>query len=242
MSTVLSKVEPDTRQEEEEETEPVERMKPIVAFMAGSPMMVIGPTNCGKTYWINRLLENDMFTQPVASILYCFGVNQDYYRTMQNNPSIIPPIRFQQGLPSQEDIDHIHDGRFHIIVLDDLMEKIVKSNDMQELFTKYCHHKNITAIMVSQNAFQQGPNARTISLNTHIHVLFANKRDESQISRYANQLYRSKARKERFLTVYDEHMMNKYAYLVIDCTPDIPSALKVRSDIFPGQMTCTFDI
>lgn len=217
-------------------------MKPTVPFLASSPMMVIGPTNCGKTYWINRLLENDMFTEPVASILYCYGVEQDLYETMQNNASITSPLRFQRGLPSQADIDQIHDGRFHIIVLDDLMERIVKSEDMQELFTKYCHHKNITAIMVSQNAFQRGPNARTISLNTHIHVLFANKRDESQIGTFAHQLYRSKPKKERFLAVYDDHMNDKYAYLVIDCTPDMPRSVKVRTNIFPGEMTCTFDI
>lgn len=216
--------------------------KPTISFLAGSPMMVVGPTNCGKTHWINRLLENDMFTEPVSSILYCYGVYQDFFHTMQTNPSIRPPLRFQHGLPSKEDIDQIHDGRFHIIVLDDLMEKIVKSNDMQELFTKYCHHKNITAIMVSQNAFQRGPNARSISLNTHIHVLFANKRDESQIGTLAHQLYRSKGKKNRFLTVYDEHMMDKYAYIVIDCTPDIPQSIKVRSNIFPGEMTCTYDI
>ena len=40
--------------------------RPTVPFQSDSPMMVIDPTNCGKTYWINRLLENDMFTQPVA--------------------------------------------------------------------------------------------------------------------------------------------------------------------------------
>ena len=25
---------------------------PMVPFQSGSPMMVIGPTNCGKMYWI----------------------------------------------------------------------------------------------------------------------------------------------------------------------------------------------
>ena len=79
----------------------------------------------------------------------------------------------------QKDIDNLYDGEFPIIFLDDLMEKIVKSTKMQELFIKYCHHRNMTAIMVLQNVFQKGPNARTISLNTHIHVLFANKRDEA---------------------------------------------------------------
>ena len=76
----------------------------------------------------------------------------------------------------QEDIDNLYDGEFHIIVLDELMEKIVKITEMQELFTKYFHHRNMNAIMVLQNVFHKGPNARTISLNTHIHVLFTNKR------------------------------------------------------------------
>ena len=100
----------------------------------------------------------------------------------------------------------MYDREFHIIVLDDLMEKIVKSTEMQELFTKYCHHRNMTAIMVLQNVFQKGPNARTISLNTHIHVLFTNKRDEAQVSVLAHQLFHSKTKKNKFLTMYDKHM------------------------------------
>ena len=136
----------------------------------------------------------------------------------------------------------MYNKHFHIIVLDDLMEKIVKSADMQELFTKYCHHKNITAIMVSQNAFQKGPNACTISLNTHIHILFANKRDKLQVSVFAYQLFHSKRRKKRFLDVYDEHMKNRFAYLAIDCTPQFPPEMKVCANIFPGKVTYTFDI
>ena len=46
-------------------------MKPLVPFQAGSPMMVSGPTGSGKTYWIHKLLTNNMFTQPVSSVLYC---------------------------------------------------------------------------------------------------------------------------------------------------------------------------
>ena len=109
------------------------------------------------------------------------------------------------------------------------MEKIVKSADMQELFTKYCHHKNKTPIMVSQNAFQKGPNARIISLNTDIHILFANKRDKSQVSVFAHQLFHSKRKKKRFLDIYDEHMKNQFAYLAINCTPQFPPEMKVRA-------------
>ena len=118
---------------------------------------------------------------------------------MHDNSSIQAPLHFHKGLPSQEDRDNLYNGEFHIIVSDDLMNKVVKSTKMQELFTKYCHHRNMTTIMVLQNAFQKGPNARTISLNTHIHVLFVNKRDEAQVSVSAHQLFCSKTKKIDFL-------------------------------------------
>ena len=95
---------------------------PLVPFQAGSPIIVAGPTASGKTYWTNKLLSNNMFTQPVSSILYCYGVWQDYFEEME-----IPNLEFHDGLPSIEKVKSLHDGKFHIIVLDDLMEHIVKS-------------------------------------------------------------------------------------------------------------------
>ena len=67
-------------------------------------------------------------------------------------------------------------------------------------------------------------------------------RDEAQVSILAHQLFHSKTKKNKFLSMYDEHMKQRYAYLVIDCTPQYPSKIKVHADIFPGQLTYTFDI
>ena len=55
---------------------------PLVPFHAGSPIMISGPTGLGKTYWTHKLLSNNMFTEPVSSILYCYGIYQDYYNEM----------------------------------------------------------------------------------------------------------------------------------------------------------------
>ena len=143
--------------------------------------MISGPTGSGKTYWTHKLLINKMFTEPVASVLYCCGVYQEYYNQMN-----IPNLVFHEGLPSLEKVQSLHDGKFHIIVLDDLMEYIIKSVETQNLFTKYCHHYNITAVFLTQNIFAQGPRSRTININTHILVIFANKRDESQAMNLGN--------------------------------------------------------
>ena len=208
-----------------------------VPFESGSPILVAGPTNSGKTQWIYQLLSTpNVFTQPIASILYCYGVYQPLYNDMKERL----PISFKEGLPSLEDIESIHDGKFHVIVLDDLMEKIVRSQDMQELFSKYCHHMNISAIFVSQNIFQPGPYTRTISLNCHVIVLFANKRDESQIHIIARQFY--PLHWKQFLKVYRLATQDPYSYLLIDCTPSHPRLIQLRSHIFPPQVTHVYDI
>ena len=46
-----------------------------------------------------------------------------------------------------------------------------------------------TKNIFTHNIFAQGPCARSITLNTHILVLFANKRDESQADVLGKQLY-----------------------------------------------------
>ena len=107
------------------------RKTPLVPFQAGSPIMDAGPTASGKTYWTNRLLSNNMFTQPISSILYCYGVWQDYFEQIK-----IPNLEFHDGLPSIEKVKSLHDGKLHIIVLDDPMEHIVKSIETQKFIHK----------------------------------------------------------------------------------------------------------
>ena len=47
---------------------------PLGPFQSGSPIMISVPTKLGKTVWTHKLLTNNMFTQPISSILYCYAV------------------------------------------------------------------------------------------------------------------------------------------------------------------------
>ena len=206
---------------------------PLVPFQAGSPIMVAGPTASGKTYWTHKLLTNQMFTEHITLVLYCYGVYQSYYNEMK-----ISNLEFHEGLPSLEKVQHLNGGQFYVIVLDDLMEYIIKSVETQNLFTKYCHHYNITAIFLTQNVFAQGPCSRTTSINTHILVIFANKRDESQALNLGKQLYPCNSKV--FMEAYEDATSVLHGYLVIDCNPKSSRDLKLRTNIFPGEETVCY--
>ena len=209
--------------------------EPVIQFPTGSPIMIAGPTGCGKTFLTYKLLKNNMFEKEIGSILYCYGVYQDYYDEMLMN---IPNIEFHEGVPSQTTIKALNNGCFNVIVLDDLMELIIKNIETQNLFTKHCHHYNITAIFLTQNIFAQGPCSRNINLNTHILILFCNKRDESQIHTLGKQLF--PGNKKFFIDAYEDATQKRYGYLVIDCDPSSRRELKLRTNIFPGERTVCF--
>lgn len=204
-----------------------------VPFIAGSPIMIAGPTGSGKTHFTRNLLVHNMFTERPTKILYCYGVYQPFFKEF-----VLDNIKWHQGIPSLDMIEEMNDNTFKIIILDDLMEKIIKDVDMQNLFTKHCHHYHISVIFISQNVSAYGPCSRNISLNTHVLVLFANKRDESQCQYLARQLYprNSKA----FLEAYEDATNKPFGYLVVDCHPQSSRDLKLRTNIFPGETTIVY--
>ena len=204
----------------------------VIPIKAGSPIMISGPTGSGKTYFVHKLLRNNMFTEKVSSILYCYGVYQNYFDQMLLT---LPDITFYEGVPNQETIKSLNNGKFNIIILDDLMEIIIKNVDTQNLFTKFCHHYNITAIFITQNIFAQGPYSRSINLNTHIIILFRNKRNETQIHTLGKQLF--PGNKQAFIEAYNDATEYQYGYLLKDCDPTSLNVFKLRTNIFPQENT-----
>ena len=202
-------------------------------FVAGSPIIVAGPTGSGKTKWVQKCLKQNLFTQTAQSVLYCYGVKQKLFENFG-----IPNLDFYEGLPSRDMIEEMNDGNFHILVLDDMMESIVRSTEIQDLFTKHCHHYNITVIFITQNLFAQGKCARNITLNAHYIVLFGNKRDESQALCLGRQLFPYKS--HFFQEVYEECTSSTHGYLLVDCDPKSPRELKLRTNIFRNEQCVVF--
>ena len=127
--------------------------------------VVAGPTGCGKTVFVRKLLESDLIFPRPRKVIWCYSEWQSAYEEID--------AKFVEGL-TEEDCD--------LIIIDDLMV---------DLFTKKSHHHNTSVVFVVQNIFEKG--LRTISLNAHYLVLFKNPRDTTQVTYLGRQMGNSKA-------------------------------------------------
>ena len=185
--------------------------------------------------WVYRFLQHlpEMYADdaPVET-LYCFGIHQPLYdemkRTLQN-------FTLHHGLPTPSELDEYTQDRKHrLIILDDLMQQVLKNDEMELLFTQGCHHRRISVIFITQNLIPQGKNSRNIALNTWYLILMKNPRDALQISYIGRQVFPGKP--GYLLAAYEDAMKSeKYGYLVLDLSPHAQEDYRVRTRIFPGQ-------
>ena len=179
-----------------------------IPFVHPFTCLVSGPTGCGKTQFVFRLIDHvdTMFQPRPEQIVYCFN---EYQPIFERYPNAI----FQQGLPKME---QFNGEQSTLLVLDDLMSEA--DERIQNIFTRGSHHKNISIIFMVQNFFSKNKYMRTISLNAQYIVLFKNPRDASQFTSLARQLYPDNPRFAQ--DSYKDATQRPYCYLLVDCRPD----------------------
>ena len=121
--------------------------------------IVAGPTGCGKTTFVARLLRNAsaMIDPPPERITWYYGEWQSAYENLD-----VPNMRLEEGWPTSFDTD----GKRGLVVLDDLMAET--DGRVTNLFTKKSHHSDTSVIYLVQNLFPKNKESRTISLNSSL--------------------------------------------------------------------------
>jgi GTPase SAR1 family protein len=183
--------------------------------------VVAGPTGSGKTHFVKRFLQNlpDLVTPTPERIVWCYGEWQPGYADMLG-------VDFEEGLPSMETFDKTQRT---LLILDDLAQET--DSRVTKLFTQGSHHWSVLYLV--QNLFDKNKEHRTISLNAHYLVLFKNPRDGGQIRHLASQMFPGRGAYLR--EAYDDATEQAHGYLIVDCTQQTPSHLRLRSTIFPGE-------
>ena len=83
-------------------------------------------------------------------------------------------IEFLNGLPNKDKMEilALQEPGHNVLVINDLLRKACKSDDVVDLFTKFSHHFNSTVYFIVQNLFTDGKQFRTVALNSHYLLLY----------------------------------------------------------------------
>jgi hypothetical protein len=184
--------------------------------------LISGPTQSGKTYFVENILKNitETISPAPTKIIWCYGEYQDRYNSFPEN------IILCEGLSGLDEIDK---NERNLLIIDDLMQEIGNNNDVAELFTKGSHHRNLSVILIVQNLFHQGKIMRTVSLNAHYLVIFKNPRDAGQIRHLSRQFFPGKV--QFLVDAYKQATARPHGYLLLDFTQSTPENRRVLSDI-----------
>ncbi len=211
-----------------------------IKFKENSSFIVCGRSGSGKTTFISKLLLHapEVFENKngrALEILYCYSSYQPLFDHMKAN---IPSITFHKNLPDEELLEQkLKPEKKHLIlVVDDLMDQVLKSKLIYKFFTIRAHHEGCSIIYVSHNLFQQGEFAKTINVNAGYICLFQNPRGADQIMTISKQMFPGK--NNVVAQAFNVAMLaQRFGYLVIDNTPNVPQELMLRTCVFPSQVT-----
>ena len=112
-------------------------------------MLVVGPSQCGKTYFVEELLTKPCVKYPSKKprrIEWFYNQWQPRYKSLQT--SLGNEIQFTKGLPElSEDLSEINPKWNNILVFDDLMAQAIDSPVLSKLFTQG-RHRNASVILL----------------------------------------------------------------------------------------------
>ena len=89
-------------------------------FHTPSSILVVGPSECGKTVFTEKLLldNTDLFENPPTQVHYCYGAWQVQFQPMQDRG-----VMFHEGIPDHQALVQWFPQGQGVLVLDDLMDE-----------------------------------------------------------------------------------------------------------------------
>jgi len=191
--------------------------------------IISGPTMCGKTFFLKEILKfREVLISPLPTkIYYCY---KSWQKTYDDFKDLIPGIVFVKGLLDFEDLNEM---KKNMIIFDDLMNEVIESESVMNIFTVGSHHKNTSTFFLTQNIFAQGKFARNISLNANYMIIFQNPRDLQQIRVLARQMYPDDSK--FLIESFQDSTTKPHGYLFIDLKQSTESRNRIQTGILPSQ-------
>lgn len=105
------------------------------------------------------------------------------------------------------------------------MAKGGNSKELQDIFTKFSHHKDLTVIYLTQDLFPQGRYSKTISRNFYCIVAFNSPRDGTGLRNLLVQAFPGQWR--TVLETAQPLLDRPHCYVMFDFHPETPNGMHV---------------
>ena len=182
-------------------------------------MAVCGPSCCGKTDLIFRMLLENTFSPKFLSIFYFYQHEQPKFKSLEAKLN----IQFTKF----SSFDLISELENCLLVFDDSGEEIFNDRVFEIGYSRTS--QNISVIYVKHNLFQQSKWSRTIDLNTTHIIFFKSPRDIQQIGLIGRQRNNTQFLKDS----YELATKQPFGLLLIDLDPKTSDVLRHCSNIVP---------
>ena len=204
---------------------------PEFGFKHPFSMLVVGPTQSGKTHFVEQMFTNPLIEFPTdqdVQVTWFYNHWQPRYQALEKE--LGSEIEFERGLPDwSETLQELNPKIHHILVFDDLMNQAVKSPILSRLFTQG-RHRNASVILLMQNMFPKGRYNTDISRNAQYLVLFRSPSDRKQINTIADRIFAEN--RFKFMQVYSKATSVPYGYVLIDNHPSTAPEDQVVTNVF----------
>lgn len=178
--------------------------------------MLYSQSNSGKSYLALDILKSSIFDVEFDEIFYVYTIYNARFKEFPNVTFIKDEIPVLNN-----------DQRKKLLICDDLLINAEAVNRLMSIFVVDAHNTSTTCLVLLQD-MHMNRKIRTLSLNTHIFIIFAHLRDHLAIS----NLFRQMALPTSLLQEsYKMATKRKYSYLCINLQAGISDELRVSTDI-----------
>lgn len=205
-------------------------------FHHPSNVIIVGPSNSGKTWFLERVLKQHQLQPEPERILWVYSEWQTGYDSLQQlaHTGQLGPCRHIEFVKDDTDYDAMYDSmdatKENMLVLDDQMTEAASGGKsmvaaLSKLFTKGSHHRRVTIVFIQQNAFEKA--LRTVSLQAQYYVLMKNPREEDQVGRLAPAKH-----KRRFvLESFEDATESEFSHMLLDMRQSTPNELRYLTQV-----------
>jgi len=212
-------------------------------FICPRIVAVVGPTGCGKSQLVARILRDRKQTiRPTPDVIvYVYSIwQEELFQQIRDWCEPETPVTFVHGIEELQSKIEFSPGLCTALILDDQQQALLESKQFGvKLMTVDVHHKNIILFFICQSLFMHSKHNALVNRQASYVIMFRNKRSMYEAEMVGRQIMQLKS--DEVHALYKE--ASKYrdrSYLVYDTNAETKEYRQLATSILADDQPQIF--